>query len=239
MAWVGSTTAYDKNGDPLHSWRYAAEANADSDEIAHRVSADTAWLVGQYPGIPVQCIQDGAPELLVLPKLLAKVLPANTAVNQLVDFEHLIDYLDKVVDTCEPAGDPKDWKGRYRTQLLDDDSAIDRIWSKLRRLEKNLLKTDAAEPQSKAVAAALSYIGKRKDKMRYASFYAQGLAIGSGATEGTVGLMQQRVKRRGQSWVARGLRGILSIRCLVLSERWEAAWQAFAADHRKEVLVAA
>ena len=71
--------------------------------------------------------------------------------------------------------------------------------------------------------------------MRYATFYDQGLTIGSGATEGAVGLMQQRVKRRGQSWDTPGLRGVLSIRCLVLSNRWDAAWQSFAADHRKEV----
>lgn len=235
MAWVGSTTAYDVHGDSLHTWRYAAEANADADEITHRVSADTAWLLRQHPGIPVQCIQDGAPELCVLPELLAKKLPANTEVHQLVDFEHLMGYLDDVVDACEPNADPKDWKGRYRAQLLKDDGAIDRIWRRLRRVRKRLPKTEAAEPKRKAVAAALSYIRTRKDKMRYASFYAQGLAIGSGATEGTVGLMQQRVKRRGQSWETPGLRGILSIRSLVLSDRWKAAWQSFAAEHRKEV----
>lgn len=239
MAWVGSTTAYDKNGDPLHTWRYAVEANADSDEIAHRVTADTTWLVRQYPGIPVQCIQDGAPELVILPKMLTEKLPADTAVNQLVDFEHLMGYLDKVVDACEPNGDPKDRKGQYRAQLLEDDGAIDRIWRKLQRLEGALPKTEATESKREAIAAALSYIGKRKDNMRYASFHSQGLAIGSGATEGTVGLMQQRVKRRGQSWETRGLRGVLNMRCLVLSGRWGAAWQAFAADHRKEVRAAA
>ena len=88
-----------------------------------------------------------------------------------------------------------------------------------------------------ALAAALSYIRTRKDKMRYASLHAANLAIGSGATEGTCALMQSRVKRRGQSWETRGLRAILIDRALVLSGRWRAVWKTFAAAHRSEVRV--
>jgi hypothetical protein len=84
-----------------------------------------------------------------------------------------------------------------------------------------------------------SYIRHRKDKMRYASFYAAKLPIGSGATESTCFQMQQRVKLPGQSWQPRGLRGILSIRALVLSDRWDSAWPAYAAKHRSVVSKAA
>jgi len=138
---------------------------------------------------------------------------------------------------CEPEGDPHDWKGWYRNELLRDDCAIDRIWRALRRKAKKLPRD--ADDERKAVAAALSYIRKRKDKMRYASHYAAKLTIGSGATEGTCALMQMRVKRRGQSWEPSGLRGILTIRSLVLSERWEAAWACYAASHRSAVRRAA
>ena len=75
--------------------------------------------------------------------------------------------------------------------------------------------------------------------MRYASFYAANLPIGSGATESTCWQMQQRVKLPGQSWEPRGLRGVLAVRGLVLSERWNAAWEPYAATHRKEVRLAA
>ena len=125
----------------------------------------------------------------------------------------------------------------YRHELLRDDAAFDRIWCKLRRLGKSLPPSATAERQ--AVAAALSYIRNRKNKMRYASHYVANRAIGSGATEGTCGLMQQRVKRRGQSWEPMGLCAILTIRGLVLSGRWDAAWQSYAATHRSEVRCAA
>ncbi len=87
--------------------------------------------------------------------------------------------------------------------------------------------------------AALRYIRKRKEKMRYAQFYKANLPIGSGATESTCWQMQQRVKNPAQSWEPDGLRGVLAMRGLCLSDRWDSAWQPFAAQHRPEVTVIA
>lgn len=238
MAWVGTATAYNGNGKALKTWRYAAEADTEPSVIARRVSADVAHLVKDRPEIPVHCVQDGAPELRILPQTLRAALPTEAKIRELVDFDHLVGYLDDIVDACEPAGDPSDMKGWYRSELLRDDGAIDRIWRNLRRKAKTLSRNDAAV-QRKAVASALSYIRKRRNKMRYATLYAAKLTIGSGATEGTCGLMQLRVKRRGQSWEVPGLRGILTIRGLVLSHRWQAAWNAYAAKHRAEIRCAA
>ncbi|MEE9386804.1 MAG: hypothetical protein V3V08_25585, partial [Nannocystaceae bacterium] len=55
-------------------------------------------------------------------------------------------------------------------------------------------------------------------------------------TESTCWTMQQRVKRPAQSWGVPGLRGTLTIRSLVVSERWQSAWQSYAAAQRQEVL---
>lgn len=236
-AWVGSTSVYDAEGNELHTWRYAVEASADPAALASRVAKDVAWILEAHPGVPVHCIQDAAPELSALPTALASELPADTKVIEVVDFEHLLEYLADVVDACEPAGDPHDWKGWYRNLLLQDDQAIDTIWRKLRGLAKTLpgRGTEARD----AVAAALSYIRFRKAKMRYATHYAANLPIGSGATESTCWQMQQRVKLPGQSWDTPGLRGILAMRALVLSDRWPVAWQPYAARHRKQVRVTA
>jgi len=239
MSWVGSTTLYDSAGEVLQSFRYAAPANADADEIARRVSADVVWVMASHPDVPLQCVQDGAPELRKLPKLLKETLPPGTQLNELIDFEHLMGYLDAIVDVCDP-GDSEDMKGRYRSALLTDDEAIDRIFSDIKR-QRNQLEEQPQEisKQREAMNAAITYIRCRKDRMRYATFYEQGLTIGSGDTEGTVGLMQQRVKRRGQSWKEKGLRGIQNVRALVLSNRWKSAWNSFAAQFRKEVVVTA
>jgi hypothetical protein len=219
MAWVGSASIYDKQGKELQTWRYAAEASADPATVARR-------------GVPIHCVQDGAPELRALPEALTGQLPSGAIPVVLVDFEHLMGYLDDVVNACEGAEDPHDWKGWHRSLLLRDDAAIDTIWRRLRGIAKTL--GGRGTEARNAVAAALSYIRRRKSKMRYATHYAANLPIGSGATESTCWQMQQRVKLPGQSWEA-GLRGVLAIRGLSLSDRWLSAWQPYAATHRKEV----
>lgn len=236
MAYVGTASVYDKAGNELATWRHAMPADGDAAKLAERVSLDILRLVTANPHVIVHCVQDGAPELDALPRALARVLPANVKPREVTDFEHTVGYLEDVVDACEPAGDPHDWKGWYRSELLRDDAAIDRIWIKLRRLAKTLPHESTKERD--AVAAALSYIRHRKTKMRYATHYARKLPIGSGATEGTCWQMQDRVKRPGQTW-EEGLGGVLAVRAFVLSERWDAAWDAYAARHRHELRCAA
>lgn len=234
-AWVGSATVYNVAGKALHTWRYGVEAEADPEQLAERVAADIAWLLNAYPGVPLHCIQDAAPELRALPEALARRLPEGVRPIELIDYEHLMGYLETVVDDCEPDGDPYNMKLWYRDELLRDDGAIDRIWRSLRRKAKRLPGRNTKA--RRAVAAALSYIRKRKNKMRYASLYKANLPIGSGVTENTCWQMQQRVKLPGQSWETRGLRATLAIRGLVLSDRWDTAWQPYAAKHRKEVRI--
>jgi hypothetical protein len=236
MAWVGSTTAYDTKGGELGTWKCAVEADADPAQLADRVAADVVWLLDANPHARVHCVQDAAPELSALPEALARALPADVEVVQLVDFEHVARYLDNVVDACDPE-DTHDMRSWYRSVLLDDDSGIDRIQHNLRRQGRRLPDDDDSATARKAVAAALSYMRERKNKMRYASYYRQNLPIGSGATESTCWQMQQRVKLPGQSWVPTGLRGVLALRALVLSDRWDSAWNHYAAFHRAEVSI--
>jgi hypothetical protein len=230
MAWVGTVSTYDCDGKQLDTWCYTAESGADPIALARRAAQDVLCVLEKHPTAPVHVVQDGAPELRALPKVLAEMVPASATIRTLIDFEHLAGYLDEVVNACEPEGDPCNMTSWYRGELLRDDAAIDRIHRSLRDRAKRLPGRNT--PERKSVAAALSYIRERKHLMRYASHHAANLTIGSGATEGTCWSMQQRVKRRGQSWETPGVRGTLAVRALVKSERWHAAWQSYAASHR-------
>lgn len=233
MAWVGSASTYDDAGQLQHTWRFALDAGAKPEQMARRVTAQVKALTEANPRAEVYCIQDEAPELAALPKMLEETLGPHTKVTRLTDFEHLMGYVEDAVDALVPEGDPWSHKDWFRQALLHDNNGIDRFWSWL-ALKARTIGARTAE-QSKAITDAQSYIEERKDKMRYASHRDRNRPIGSGETENTVGLMQLRVKRRGQSWEVPGLSGILSLRSLVLSESWKDAWNVFSAAHRNEV----
>lgn len=90
-------------------------------------------------------------------------------------------------------------KGWFRSELLTDDRAIERIWRSQCHKARTLSR-DAPAAERKVIAAALSYIRTRKNKMRYASLHAEKLAIGSGATESTRGLMCRWLARSASGW---------------------------------------
>lgn len=253
MAWVGSATLYDQEGVVLHTFRHALPAKCDPAEIARRVAADVAEVVKRNPTVDVACIQDGAPELDVLPQALRKVLPREVELKELTDIKHTMGYLEEVVDACEPEEKQQTTKAWYWSRLLRDDAAIERIVNKLRRQSKQLKTAAETQPKGQtqeqleklakgqgALKAALSYIENRTEKMRYASRHDANLTIGSGETENTCWQMQDRVTRPAQAWVPKGsLRGILTLRGLVLSGLWRGAWRAFVESCRSPVEIAA
>ena len=61
--------------------------------------------------------------------------------------------------------------------------------------------------------------------MKYKAARDLGLPIGSGATESTCALYQLRVKHPGSNWRPPGLRGVMAARGLLLSGRFDAAFE--------------
>jgi hypothetical protein len=58
--------------------------------------------------------------------------------------------------------------------------------------------------------------------MHYARFKSLGMFVGSGAVEaGCKAVVGQRLKLSGMRWTQAGATGILTLRCLQASNRWE------------------
>lgn len=246
MAWVASMTEYDENGEPIRTRRYGTDAGASRDELADRVIADVKAIVARNPGIPVVSLQDGAKDLSALPEGLdaamsdadLDLLPSKLGeeavlgeVFHLTDIHHATSYLDEVVRLCEPACDPNNMKGWYRAVLLHVDDGVEVVLRHLKRRAKRLGPGKALA----AVKKADRYFRRRRKTMRYAEVVKRGLPVGSGATESTCALFQLSVKRPGAAWRTPGLRGVMALRGLALSDRWGPAWERLAADHRRRV----
>lgn len=228
MAYVGTVSLVDEHGEAIRTTRHTMEADGDPRALAERLRAEVEDILAKRPGLSISVVQDGAKELDVLPETLRRGTASNTRLYECTDFHHLTDYLDKVVATCEPAGDPNNMCSWYRDKLLHDERGIDHIFAGLRRRARALPKTAANADARRAVARALSYIRHRRHKMRYATLRRANLVIGSGATESTCKLIGHRTNRSGIRWGVPGVRGTMAIRALVLSDRWDLAWEHYA-----------
>jgi hypothetical protein len=63
--------------------------------------------------------------------------------------------------------------------------------------------------------------------MRYATFRAQGLFVGSGVVEaGCKTIIGHRLKQSGMEWSTRGANAIISLRCMIKSNRFEDFWES-------------
>ncbi len=62
--------------------------------------------------------------------------------------------------------------------------------------------------------------------MRYDQFRDRGYHIGSGVVEAACKhLVGSRCKRSGMRWTKPGAQNILSLRCLLLNDRWDECWK--------------
>ncbi len=74
--------------------------------------------------------------------------------------------------------------------------------------------------------------------MHYADYRRKKLPIASGVMEASCKtLVTQRMKRSGMAWTPQGGQAILTLRSLIQSERWSAAWEVLRADFCKTVIV--
>jgi hypothetical protein len=99
---------------------------------------------------------------------------------------------------------------------------------------ETLLKAIAALPavapspgQSKSVPEqAIGYFTTNAARMRYPTFRAQGMQIGSGIAEATCKtVVSTRAKRAGMRWTPQGLDALLPLRTSVLNGSYDAFWQ--------------
>ena len=73
---------------------------------------------------------------------------------------------------------------------------------------------------------ALHYFETNAHRMHYAWYRSLGLFVGSGVVEaGCRSVIGQRLKLSGMRWTENGATGILTLRCLEASNRWEETWQ--------------
>lgn len=227
MAYVGTVTFLDEHGESLGVRRYAGPASCPPEELCARMAADVEVALRQQPDLRVLTVQDAAPEMWNLVRdAIRPLLRPDCLVNyfEAIDLMHMLGHLsDALIALGDDEAVRKRRIGEWQAQLLARDSAIDSIESDL----QDYLPTLSGAARS-ALEDELTYLDNNKDRMRYAGLVRRSLPLGSGVTESAAKtVINQRAKGAGQRWKERGLRGALTTRSIVQSDRMPVFWLHF------------
>lgn len=221
MAYIGTVCLVDKDGEAIKTYRYAATAADDPQELTARMGWQLASLLEQAPRLNVGIVQDGAPEMWSLMRGLLEKLRDRKLLSdwqEAIDLPHVVGRLGEAFRLVQD--DPTDTVAYWKKALIESDTAIDTIEAILQRKLSSL----PDEPR-KLLQEHLTYIANNKDRMRYARLRDLGLPIGSGVTESTAkNVVNMRTKRSGQRWSIPGLQGVLTLRALLKSDRLARFW---------------
>jgi hypothetical protein len=235
MAYVGTLTLHDKEGQALKTLRYGRMPQADATQLAQRMAQDVQAVLGQR-FLPVVVLTDGAPEMMnLLDQALTAHAPKATQVVPLVDFWHLMEKLGLAAVLLHGVLAPQVLE-RWKLSLLNRPGAVWQVLTELHESGKQHQKSGEAMP----VHDAITYLENHGGRMGYAPARQRGLPIGSGTVEAACkSLVALRMKRPGSRWKEPSGQHILDLRALVLSDRWQPAMQLTLAPLRSLVHAAA
>jgi hypothetical protein len=232
MAPVVTVCITDAEGNALVTRKYAATAKAGFEGIAKRGMADVAAALRERPSLRVAVVQDGAHELWTTSRAALATVPAVTAYLEAVDRYHLSERLGKVLHLIEK--DPVARRAQQARWNLLLDTRLDAVDEIEREVIDAGPRLDANGDD--ALHEHRVYLANNKDRMRYVALRAAGLPIGSGTTEsGCNTMLNLRVKRNAEHWSVEGLQGVLTLRGIHESLRFEPFWKYFTRRYRNKV----
>lgn len=234
MAYCGTVTFYDGDGEPLKTLRYGRMPYEGAHILREQMRYDVKVLLRRRQRLEVVCLSDGAAELC---NILDEDYPEASA--RYIDFYHLVEKLAAAVkayanhrplrrSTDEILND-------WRMRLLNKVGAIDEIEAIITRWDVRRLEVGDKKP----VHDALTYIENHREEMRYAKARKKGHPIGSGHVEACCKqLVQTRMKRSGQRWKEEGGQAVPTLRSLATDARWDVAMDVLMPTFRQSVELA-
>jgi len=228
MAYVGTVSVTNAEGEVLVTRRYAAPAHDSPKEVLARMMADLDRALVQNPTLHVGVVQDNAPEMWNLMREALRAQPRVGKVHEVVDRYHFMQRLASALEVVEP--DEKERRlqlARWRKALDRNDRTIHRI-RKYFDLDRHYGTRVRDWETWNAIDKIIGGYVIRYEHFQYAAVAKLGLPTGSGVTEGACkSLIAARAKRSGQRWRARGISAVLALRSLLESARLPPFWNHF------------
>ncbi len=223
---VFTQTKCDEAGAPVRD--YQSTTYVGSFETAHefgaRIRAE-AFRRGMGRAMQVVFLGDGAAWVWEL----ARVNFPDAL--QILDLFHALQRLHALCDDLYGAGTP--WARRMEdqwAQLFKNDQVLTVIAAARSRLR------DLGRPPDDPMETQIAYFENHSKRMLYLSYHNQGLFYGSGVIEaGCKAVIGQRLKHSGMFWSETGAQSVLTLRCLLMSNRWDLCWDRLNNSHYLDV----
>jgi hypothetical protein len=221
----GTVSFYDAVGARLSTVKIGRMPEFKKSTLKKILTDELGAALGQRPDLKLVTVADGANDNW---DFLHGALPPSTEV---IDFYHAAEHLHVALGVVYGEGTVKCRAqfDKLRRVLLEDPDGVEKIIRSLIHLTKQ-------HPGRNRLETELAYFRKHRSRMRYATWRAACLPIGSGVVEAACKtLATQRMKRSGMRWKHEGGQAILTFRALVQSERFDRAWALLAATYKAEV----
>ena len=209
----GVLSIFDNGGNKLQSRYLGRLPEKGKLTLKEQLRQEVSHIRSQNPDLKLVATADGAKDNWTFLKSLNPDLTV-------LDFWHAAEYLKRAADAFFGADDEASmkWFKAKRHSLRTDPEGVSKVINALRYL---LRKGRGKEE----IRKALGYFRNNRRRMNYYQVAEDGYPIGSGDVEAANKvLVNQRLKRSGQSWGRDGGQGVLSYRALLKSDRFDRAW---------------
>lgn len=224
QGWKHATAAtistYDAQGNRLDTVYIGRMPEKGKTQAKRLLVEEVQSIIRKHEFKYTVCIADGARDLWIF---FRKKFP--DAIHVL-DFFHACEHLSALSKLFfKNASDATAWYKKYRSILKEDPNGASKVIRAVRyRRSKVKMNPEIEE--------GLKYLQRNRKRMNYHELKQRNLPIGSGVVEAACkNLIGARMKKSGMRWSIDGGQTILTLRSLILSNRWERFWAFFIQRH--------
>jgi hypothetical protein len=221
---AATVSTYDAQGDRLDTVYIGRMPEKGKTQAKRLLEKEVEDMMAKHKFKHIVCIADGARELW---QYFRRNYPNATHV---VDFFHVCEHLSKLSQLFfQDSSEAEVWYKKYRTMLKEDPHGASKL-IRAARYRRSLTK------ENPEIEEEITYLQHNRKRMAYFHLRQNNLPIGSGVVEAACkNLIGARMKKSGMRWTLEGGQTVLTLRSLILSNRWEEFWTYFISRHFPEL----
>ena len=222
-ATAATVSTYDAEGNRLDTVYIGRMPEKGKTQAKRLLEKEVEDITKKHQFKYIVCIADGARDLWLF---FRKKYPDAIHV---IDFFHVCEHLSKLSELLfKDSSDAKAWYKKHRTILKKDPNGASKV---IRAVRYRRSKTK----ENPEIETELKYLQRNKRRMNYFELKQNNLPIGSGVVEAACkNLIGARIKKSGMRWTINGGQTVLTLRSIILSNRWEHFWTFFINRHFPE-----